>query len=231
MDSRVDRYDTTCWSVVLGAAAGESWDRETFSRLYGPVIKSYLAARWRIAFDDPEVEDATQEVFVQIFKPAGALGRLDPERSGGFRAFLFGIVRNVALMVERSDRRRKARVQTESALVQEPIDSNAKSTEAVFDRAWVEAIAREARELMAHRQRKRDPAADPNRLLELRYGDGVPPREIAVQLGVDVEAVYEQIRRAKEDYQKALLDVLAAHYPGASAGELARRCQELGELL
>ena len=230
MEIRVDRFDTTCWSVVLGAAAGEAWNREKFSRLYGPVIKSYLAARWHVPFDDPEVDDGAQEVFVQIFKPSGALVRLDPARDGGFRAYLFGLVRNVALMLERSKRRRRARVQTESALVQEPA-ATTQSCDAVFDRAWVEALAREARELMAHRLRTRGGGTDAAALLELRYSDGLPPREIAVRTGLEVQQVYEQLRRAKEEYQKAILDVLAAHHPGSSRSELEQRCQELGGLL
>jgi RNA polymerase sigma-70 factor (ECF subfamily) len=227
----LDRYDTTCWSVVLGAAAGEAWDRETFSRLYAPVIKSYLAARWRVPFDAPEVDDATQEAFLQIFKPQGALGNLEPDRAGGFRAFLFGIVRNVALMTERSDRRRRARVQTESALVGEPHDGGDQSCDRVFDRAWVAAIAREAKELMARRARSKPSQKHIPALLELRYAEGLPPREIAKRLGLETAQVYEGLRRAKEEYRTALLDVLSAHNPGVSREDLLRRCQDVGGLL
>ena len=43
-----------------------------------------------------ELEDVVQEVFVTCFKEDGPLSRADPERPGGFRAYLYGVVRNVA---------------------------------------------------------------------------------------------------------------------------------------
>ena len=227
----MDRNDSTCWSVVLGAAAGETWDREAFSRIYGPVIRRYLAARWRAPVDDPEIEDATQEVFVQIFKPHGALGNLEPTRPGGFRAYLFGIVRNVALMVERSDRRRQRRVGTESAFEAEPPVADETTMSQVFDREWLEAITREAKELMTRRWKTRCSGQDHARLLERRYADGIAPRDIATEMGCSVETVYEALRRAKEEYRTALLDVLGAHHPNESRAQLEQRCADLSQQL
>lgn len=227
----MDRYDSTSWSIVLGAAAGQPSERERFSRTYGPVIKSYLAARWRVPFDDPEVDDGMQEVFMQIWKPDGALRSVDPSRAGGFRAFLFGIVRNVALMIERSDRRRRRRVATESALGGEPVVSKGPTSSEVFDRAFVEAIAREARGRVVQRLAAKGASIDHARVLEMRYADGLPPREIAARLEVPVEAIYEGLRRAKAEYREAVLDVLAFHQPGASRAELEERFSELGGVL
>ena len=39
--------DSTCWTLIRGAAEGRSTDREDFARLYKPVIHSYLRARWQ----------------------------------------------------------------------------------------------------------------------------------------------------------------------------------------
>src|SRR5678815_2684455 len=58
------------------------------------------------------VDDATQEVFLECFRPGGALTHFDIERSHGVAAFLRGVVRNVAHRLEHAhardvDRRRR----------------------------------------------------------------------------------------------------------------------------
>jgi DNA-directed RNA polymerase specialized sigma24 family protein len=73
------------------------------------VARAYFVARWR---DTPllqEVDVARQEVLLACLKEGGALTKADEGRRGGFRAFFFGIVRNVALHVERTARRRRDR--------------------------------------------------------------------------------------------------------------------------
>ena len=91
--------DSTRWTIIRGAAEGKPLDRAEFARRYATVIRSYLGARWRGGPLLPEVDDAAQEVFVACFKEDGPLARADPERS--FRAYLFGLVRNVARGVEK----------------------------------------------------------------------------------------------------------------------------------
>ncbi|MCK6461756.1 MAG: sigma-70 family RNA polymerase sigma factor, partial [Planctomycetes bacterium] len=88
--------DSTRWTIIRAAAAGSVPDRAEFARRYASVIRSYLGARWRNGPLLDEIDDAAQEVFVQCFRPAGALEGVDAERSGGFRAYLLGVVRNVA---------------------------------------------------------------------------------------------------------------------------------------
>ena len=86
----------TRWSLIEKAAEGSRADREEFARLYGPLIRASLhgALRQRVG---SELDDAIQETFVECFKESGALTRVDRGRPGGFRAFLYGVVRNVAL--------------------------------------------------------------------------------------------------------------------------------------
>ena len=45
--SDMDPAGSTCWTVIQGAAAGSAADRQDFARRYTPVIRAYLAARWR----------------------------------------------------------------------------------------------------------------------------------------------------------------------------------------
>ena len=92
--------DETCWTVIRGAASGDQRDQSTFSRRYLPVVRAYLAARWRDAALEQNLEDAIQDVFIECFRAEGVLERADRDQPGGFRAFLFGVVRNIALRTE-----------------------------------------------------------------------------------------------------------------------------------
>ena len=48
-----------------------------------------------------EVDEGTQEVFVECFKSGGVLDRVSKDRPKELRAFLYGVVRNVARLIER----------------------------------------------------------------------------------------------------------------------------------
>src|SRR5262249_31161533 len=70
--------DATCWTLIRDAAGGDPAARERFARAYLPVVRAYLAARWRTA---PHcAEDAAQDVFVECFRAGGLAG------GGGARA-------------------------------------------------------------------------------------------------------------------------------------------------
>ena len=64
--------------MILGAAAKQPADQERFAVIYTPLIRAYLAARWRLPLEHEEVGDATQEVLLQCFRDHGALETLDP---------------------------------------------------------------------------------------------------------------------------------------------------------
>ena len=85
----------TCWTLIRDAARGQETAQADFARRYQPVVRAYLAARWRGTLRLSELDDATQEVFVDCFRDGGLLGRADPASEGGFRAFLFGAVRRL----------------------------------------------------------------------------------------------------------------------------------------
>jgi len=92
--------DTTSWRLIRQAAAGDPTDRDEFARRYLPAVRTFFVARWRRSPLAKDVEDAVQEVFVECFRPGGALPKADPSRPGGFRPFFFGVLRNVALRFE-----------------------------------------------------------------------------------------------------------------------------------
>src|SRR6516165_1405703 len=92
--------ESTCWTVIRAAAAGSPADRDELARRYLGVVRAYLAARWRGSRLWPDLDDAVQEVFVECFRQGGALEAAGAGRVPSFRAFLYGVVRNVARRFE-----------------------------------------------------------------------------------------------------------------------------------
>jgi RNA polymerase sigma-70 factor (ECF subfamily) len=222
----VNPGEVTSWSVILGAATGAPLEREAFAQRYAPVIRAYLAARWRVPPDHADVADATNEAFVECFKEGGALQRVDPTCAGGFRAFLYGVVRNVALMAERKHaRRRDAPGPIESDL--DALAARGESLSRVFDRAWAESVVLEARTRIAERSRRSPAATQRFLVLTMRFEQNLPPRDIAAALQVPVERVYEWLRQARTEFRTALIEVMARCHPGCSEAEVERLCVEL----
>jgi RNA polymerase sigma factor (sigma-70 family) len=220
----MERADSTCWTLVRSAAAGDPESQAAYCRLYGPVIRAYLSARWRRPADHSEVADGVQEVFLQCFKPGGALGRADEDRPGGFRAFLYGITRNVAGTLEAARARRRREGEGDGL---ETVPSDDSTMSRIFDRAFAQVLTREARRLLAERASPGTPAATRLRALELMYEKGLPSREIAKEIGLDVAAVYPLMTRARKEFRSALLEVIAAYHPGDTREQLEKRCVEV----
>lgn len=219
--------DSTRWSLIVGAARGNTADRERFAERYGSVVRAYLVARWRGTPCAGEVDDAIQEVFLDCFKDGGALLRADPSRPGGFRAFLFGIARNAARHVE--TRRARSREQQRGSSFDMPDD--APDHAAVFDRAWALSLVQQAGARHAEAA-----ASDGDRgrrrveLLRLRFQDDLPIREIAKLWNEAPALLHREYARAREEFKRALLDVVAEHQPG-SPGEARREAVRLLGLL
>jgi RNA polymerase sigma-70 factor (ECF subfamily) len=74
--------------------------RQELARRYLGVVRAYLAARWRGAALRDDLDDAVQEVFVECFRQGGALEAAGADRVPSFRAFLYGVIRNVARRFE-----------------------------------------------------------------------------------------------------------------------------------
>ena len=216
----------TQWTVIRRAAQGVPEDQAEFVRRYGPIIRAYLGARWRQTPLFAEVDDATQQVFLDCFRKGGALDRADEERPAGFRAFLFGIVRNVARMTERK-RARSREQQPTSDIDLEAIASNEESCAAVFDRAWASSLLRDAAELQLARARDKGPEAiRRHRLLQIRYGENLPIRKIAERWDVEPAVLHREYPKAKEEFRRALFDVVREQQ-GGGARAVERECSRL----
>lgn len=207
--------DATCWTMIRAAATGDPAARERFARVYLPVVRAYLGARWRAGARN--IDDAAQDVFVECFKAGGVLDRSDHDRPGGFRAYLFGAMQNVA---RRYEARRLHDRLPDDLPADEPSLSRA------FDRAWAQSLLREAARVQAELATT---AAARRRveLLRLRFQDGLKVRDIAARWGIDAAKVHHEYAAAREDFRQALRQVVAFHHPGAAAGAIDATCSEL----
>lgn len=211
----------TCWTLIRAAAAGDRAARDRFARLYLPVVWAYLAARWDGRRD---ADDAAQDVFVECFKSGGLLERADPDRGGGFRAFLLGAVRNVA-------RRYEVRARVAAELPADVPADDAGPAEA-FDRAWARSLLKEAGRVQAERAAAAGTSAVRRvELLRLRFRDGLPVRDIARAWGEEAAKVHREYAAARDEFRAALRRVVAFHHPSARAAEIDQACAELLGLL
>jgi RNA polymerase sigma-70 factor (ECF subfamily) len=220
--------ESTCWTVIAAAAAGCVADRAAFAERYQPVVRAYLAARWRETPYLQDLDDAVQDVFVACFQHDGMLARAERDRPGGFRAFLYGVVRNVARRRE-AGRSRDRYAAGAVDLNQFPAEEESQAR--TFDRAWARSLLREA--AVRQKEQARRTGADSLRrveLLRLRFHDGLPIRAIAQRWQIDAAVLHREYAKARREFKAALAEVVGFHYPG-SAAEIERECANLLSLL
>ena len=222
--------DVTSWSLIKRAAAGNPADRDAFAARYQQVVGAFFCARWKLPLDHYEVQDAAQEVFLECFKENGVLQRADPESGNAFRAFLYGVARRVAARVEHRISSRREQ-DADTAIRLEAIENSEVTLSRAFDRAWARLVTTEAGKLAFAREKDRPVRRQGLLALQLRFAKGLPPREIAKRLDMDVATVYERLRGAKKDFRAAFLEVMAAYNPDATEAELVKRCRELAAQL
>lgn len=225
-DSSAPTNDT-CWTVIRAAAAGDATARETFSRSYLPPVRAYFGARWRSAALRDEIDDAVQEVFVELLRPDGALASTDSRHGGGFRAYLFGVARNVARRFEEKRGRRAAT---------DPVDpdeivADDTSLSRVFDRGWARAVVRDAAALQKERAARAGAEALRRvEILRLRFEEGLPVRDIAARLAEPADKVHHEYARARQEFEAALVEIVRDRQ-GGTPGEVRAECRRLVALL
>lgn len=227
--SRSWNSDTTCWDLIKAAAAGDLAQRERFVKWYQTPIRAYLIARWRGSRYMDLIDDAVQEVFAECFRSEGPLQRIDPAQ-GGFRAYLYGIVRNVARQCERKlINTREQNVEGEMMLAELAQDEVVLS--GIFDRAWAFSVMKQAADLQ--RQQAQVTGVEALKrveLLQLRFHEEMPIRDIASRWGMDPAKVHREYAKARAEFRSALFEVIANQQPG-TAKEIHQRATELIAML
>src|SRR5262245_35192487 len=202
--------ESTGWTVTRAAAAGSPAGREELARRYLGVVRAYLSARWAGSALREDLDDATQEVFVECFRQGGAVEAAGAGRVPSFRAFLYGVVRNVA-------RRFESRPVRAAGPVPE-IAADAVGHSRRFDRTWAQAIVAEAAQLHRQQADKCGPeAAQRVELLRLRFEEDLPIRVIAERWGIEAARLHHAYALARQEFRAALLEVVAFHQPGSPA--------------
>lgn len=202
--------ESTCWTVIRGAAKGRPADREELARRYQGIVKAYLTARWKVSPLSQEVGDAGQEVFVECFRQGGVLEAVDQGRVPRFRAFLYGVIRNVA-------RRFECRPTPPAALPWD-VPSPDEDQATLFEKTWAQAIMAEAGHLLREQALKHGPEALKRvELLQLKFRNNLPVREIAQLWGEPAERVHHAYAHARKEFRAVLLEVIAFHQPGTPA--------------
>ena len=221
--------DESSWNLAHGAAAGQATARERFVQRYQPVIRGYVAARWAGTVWLKELDDAVQDVFVDLFRPGGVLSRLQQYERVDFRALLSGVAKNVAARVEQGRAREAERRARDVDLEATP--DREEHWSRVFDRLWAQDLVRQAGLLYVQETRDQGGAvARRFELLELRFQRGLSIQDIAHTWGEDPARLHHEYARARTGFRRALLKVIALHHAGTAA-ELDRECRDLLALL
>jgi RNA polymerase sigma factor (sigma-70 family) len=214
--------------MIHGAAAGDLSRRAEFAQEYLPLIRRYLGDRWRGSRLVNELEDASQEVFLECLREGGVLESANSNHSGGFRAFLFGTIRNIARRHE-SARAAPTRVETETFMPVQ-VDADEEQLGKMLDREWARCLMRQAAE---HHQRTALVRGAASRqgveLLRLRFEEDLPIREIAARWGEDPAVVHRRYRQARDEFRRSLRKVVMFHHPDST--DLEQECARLLALL
>ena len=211
--------ESTCWTVIRAAAAGSPSDREELARRYLGTVRAYLSARWRGSALSDDLDDATQEVFVECFRQGGVVEAAGAGRVPHFRAFLYGVIRNVARRFETRP------VRPAGPLPEIAADDASQSR--LFDRTWAQALMAEAALLQRRRAAEGGPEAVRRvELLRLRFEENLPIRAIAELWGTDAAPLHHAYALARQEFRAALVAVVAFHQPG-SPGELEQEAASL----
>ena len=142
--SQPEDSQATCWTLIQSASAGSEEDREQFAARYVAIVRMYLAHRWRGTSMLSELDDAIQEVFLELFREGGVLDVVQERRPNSFRSFLYGVSRNVARRREKDIGRQRRRYPAVD-IDPERHEAEEASQSRVFDRAWAQAIFRHDR--------------------------------------------------------------------------------------
>ncbi|MEM8712849.1 MAG: sigma-70 family RNA polymerase sigma factor [Planctomycetota bacterium] len=219
----------TSMTLLRDAAGGSQRAREEFARAYLPVVRAYLTARWRHRLSPEELEEAVQELFIACLRDGGLLERIDVSGQHSFRAYLFGAVRNIALELERSRRRREVRAKAPEHAEGAPVDEESLSL--LFDSEWARGIVRRARALYTEKAAASGAAMQRRvELLALRFGQGLQNRDIAERWDMNPKRVQKDYAQAKQEFSDCLRAVIGFDNPGRPE-VVAKEFAQLPELL
>jgi RNA polymerase sigma factor (sigma-70 family) len=193
--SRVPRFQTTLWSEIARAGAGNLAAMNDFLRRYQGPVYEYLVARGLQAAD---AEDVTQDVFQRILQ-ADLLRKADQER-GRFRSLLLGITKNILRERGRRNRTRKRGGGRKEVSLNPDLDDAPEPVLAVhrderFDRIWVAHLVDAAIQEAERTDRRRGTRY--MEVLAARTVDQMKYQELAARFRLSLQDVKNHLHRAR----------------------------------
>ena len=214
----------TRWTMIHAAAGGSKDALNQFAERYEQTVRNCLAARWNRSHRIALIDDAVQEVFIECIRPGGALSKANSESPSGFRGYLFGVMRNVMLRYE--TRPMPGHAELPDVVLDECTVGR------LFDREYAQATVKEASLLQSRTAESLGPEAVRRvELLQARFYDGLPIREIAERWCVDPGWLHHQYAKARNEFLAALMKVVADSQPSATQAENEITCKELLSML
>ncbi|MCK9518125.1 MAG: sigma-70 family RNA polymerase sigma factor [Dehalococcoidia bacterium] len=189
--------DRVEWSDEALMVAVVNRDEAAFAVLYDRYVDLVYSASVRVLADSQLAEDATQDIFVRLWRRPEAF----VADRGCFVSWLMSVVRNRSVDELRSRGRRQKREGTpgsetqEAALLMLPAEG---------DDPLRAAQVHEDQRLV--RRALVDLPADQRTALELAYFGGLTQQEIAIQLGEPLGTVKTRIRLGMQKLRRALQD-------------------------
>lgn len=167
------------------------WNR--FYRTYNEILVSFAI---RLKFRSQEIEDLVQDVWHEVIK---ALPHLEyREELGGFRRWLFTIVRRRAID---HARRRRRQVPLESSMLARA----ANGADDDLDRAFHSEIVAKAIEQFRGRARAED-----WRIFELCRLEEKSSSQAGETLGISAEAARKRLERAMREFRRHLAELVGS---------------------
>jgi RNA polymerase sigma-70 factor (ECF subfamily) len=207
------RFDTTNWSVILQATAGESAVAQealaTLCETYWPPVYAFIRRKGLSATD---AEDLTQAYFAR-FLEKGYLHDFRPER-GRFRTFLRASISHFLANEwdrERALKRGGGRAplsldarETVEGHLREPADTI--TPEVVFEREWAASLLRRCLARLREEQSEGAAAGRFDKLKPFLIGDGPASgyAGVAEELGLTESGVRVAVHRLRKRFSEVL---------------------------
>jgi RNA polymerase sigma-70 factor (ECF subfamily) len=212
------RFETTNWTMILQAVAGESTvARKALASLceaYWPPVYAFIRRRGQAPAD---AEDLTQSYFARFFEK-GYLRDFRPE-AGRFRTFLLASVSHFLANEwdrERALKRGGGQIQVsldaasaEERLRLEPVDRL--TPEAVFERQWAAAVLARCLDRVREEQSASGGRARFERLKTFLTGEGAAAdySALAQELGLGDGALRVAVHRLRRRFAAVLREEVA----------------------
>jgi len=156
------------------ASSGKHGDWKEFNSRYGLLIRNYCR---RICFSPKERDELVQEVFLALLQ---SLPRFQYEKAkGGFRAYLWRVVRNQALTLHRRRQARPLPLQAEFL-------ESSQDPDRIWDEEWVRYHVRGALEQLG-----KETSSAHMRVFRLYALEKRPVDEVASRCGCSKAMVYK----------------------------------------